>query len=165
MFSAILRLSKTFQFNKLRIQAFADIANLFNYRRMSLWNFGGSAGDRIYYYESLHLPKSDAYDNIPGNDRVGDYRKPGVDFQPIEIRGAIDYANDIGIEDVIYYDNASGLYLKYLNQKEAWIVVNEQEMNKILEDKAYIDMPNLTSFTFFDPRRVFFGLRISFDLQ
>ena len=164
-FNATLRLSKTFRLNKVRIQAFADIVNLFNRRRMSLTNFGGSPHDRRIYYETLHLPESDAYDNIPGNDRVGEYRKPGVEFQPIENKGIIDPAKDIGTEGIIYYDRTSRLYLKYLDQKETWIVVNDAEMNKILENKAYIDMPNLSSFTFFNPRYIFFGLRISFDLQ
>lgn len=27
---------------------------------------------------NLHLPQSDVYANIPGEDKVGDYRKPGI---------------------------------------------------------------------------------------
>jgi hypothetical protein len=34
-------------------------------------------------------------------------------------------------------------------------------MDKILSDKAYIDMPNITSFTFLNPRQIFFGIKVS----
>ena len=54
-FNAVLRFSKTFNVSKFKIQAFVDIDNLFNYKRMSLANFGPK-GDREFYYNSLHLP-------------------------------------------------------------------------------------------------------------
>ena len=72
--------------------AFMDANNLFDHRRMSLSNFTGKAGDQEYYLNSLHLPESDEYDNIPGDDRVGAYRKPGVDYQPMLPRGIIDFS-------------------------------------------------------------------------
>jgi hypothetical protein len=34
----------------------------------------------------------------------------------------------------------------------------------VLDDKAYIDMPNQETFTFLDPRKIFFGIRLSFDM-
>jgi len=43
-FDSILRFSKTFTFNKFRILVFMDINNVFNYKRMSLLNWG-EAGD------------------------------------------------------------------------------------------------------------------------
>ena len=36
------------------------------------------------------------------------------------------------------------------------------DVDQMLEDKAYIDMPNNTSFTFLNPRNVFFGIRLTF---
>ena len=161
--NTVLRFSKTFQFNKFRIQAFVDINNLFNYKRMSLANFGGKNDDGVLYWQSLHLPKSEAYDNIPGDDRYGDYRKAGVDYQPIEGRSMINYNSFIGESGVIYYDKSTEVYMEYVD--EAWTAVEKNRMNKILDEKAYIDMPNADSFTFLNPRQIFFGLRVSFDLQ
>ncbi|MDZ7261452.1 MAG: TonB-dependent receptor, partial [candidate division KSB1 bacterium] len=160
-FNAVLRLSKTFNISKFRIQAFVDINNLFNYRRMSLSNFGGRTGDRQYYYDSLHLPPSEAYDNIPGTDRIGTYRKEGVAYQPMFPRGAINYEQDTGDPGVIYYDKATGRYVEYVDG--AWRDVEKGRLKKILDDKAYIDMPNLDSFTFLNPRQIFFGIRVSFN--
>jgi len=37
-------------------------------------------------------------------------------------------------------------------------------MDKILEDKAYIDMPNPSTFWFLNPRNIYFGIRLSFNI-
>ena len=161
-FNSTLRFGKTFQIKKFRVQMFVDIDNLFNNKIMSLANFEDS-DDRKFYNQSLHLPESEDYDNIPGNDRMGDYRKAGVDYQPVEQKGFIDQVNDVGEPGVIYYENATGIYLNY--NEGAWAPVTKERMNKILEDKAYIDMPNHTCFTFLNPRQIYFGLRVSFDLN
>lgn len=162
-FDSVLRLSKTWNLKNLRIEGFIDIENLFNSRRMSLANFGGKPNDQILYYSSLHLPKSKAYDNIPGHDKVGDYRKPGVKYQPMYGRGKIDYETEIGEPGVIYYDMATQRYVEYVNG--TWQDVEKRRLKRILDDKAYIDMPAQTSLTFFNPRQVFFGIRISFDFD
>ncbi|MBN1780071.1 TonB-dependent receptor [bacterium] len=162
-YNTLLRLSKTVQLSKIRIMAFMDIDNLFNNKFMSMNNFGGRASDQQYYYDSLHLPKSDAYDNIPGDDRIGDYRKHGVPYQPMFSRGIIDEAVDEGDPGVIYYESTTGRYMEYVDN--AWQNVDKARMNKVLDDKAYIDMPNQDSFTFLDPRQIYYGLRISFDLN
>jgi len=44
-----------------------------------------------------------------------------------------------------------------------WQVVDRSRLQKVLDDKAYIDMPNLTTFTFLNPRNIFYGVRLSFD--
>jgi hypothetical protein len=134
------------------MQFFVDMNNALNTRR--LWNTGDQD-----YLSSLHLPKNPAYTNIPGNDKVGDYRKPGVEFQPME--NGVDF-NKPGKSRVIYYDNASRRYFEYVNNQ--WSEVEKNRIDKILKDKAYIDMPNASTFWFLDPRKVFFGLRLSFDL-
>jgi outer membrane receptor protein involved in Fe transport len=162
-FDSVLRLSKSLRLNKFRVEGFVDISNLFNYRRMSLANFGGKANDRELYNNSLHLPESNAYDNIPGDDRMGSYRNDDVDYQPMFPRGTIDYALDKGDAGVIYYDRSTKRYVEFVS--ETWQDVDKTRLNKILENKAYIDMPDQTSFTFFNPRQVFFGLRVSFDLN
>ena len=42
---------------------------------------------------------------------------------------------------------------------------DEARKKRILEAKAYIDMPNQKYFTFLDPRDIFFGLRLSFEIK
>jgi hypothetical protein len=37
-------------------------------------------------------------------------------------------------------------------------------MDQILKDKAYIDMPNMDFLVFLNPRDIFWGLKVSFDL-
>ena len=155
-FNGIMRFSKTFVVNKFRIQFIMDINNLFNTLR--LWGTGDQA-----YRVSLHLPESDDYDNIPGDDKVGDYRTPGVDFQPMEQRQVINTASDVGREGVIYYEGSSETYLEYVEGE--WSEVEAGRLDQILEDKAYIDMPNLSTFWFLNPRQIYFGLRLTFDLQ
>lgn len=42
---------------------------------------------------------------------------------------------------------------------------DEDRKKRILDTKAYIDMPNLEYFTFLNPRDIYFGLRLSFDIK
>jgi hypothetical protein len=154
-FNATLRLDKNFQIGKFNFNLFMDINNVFNTLR--LWNTGDQD-----YRRSLHLPKSKAYDNIVGNDKIGDYRKPGVEYQPMEYQAVIDPTKP-GKERAIYYEGSTGRYYEYAN--EQWSEVEKSRMDKILEDKAYIDMPNASTFWFLNPRRIFFGLRVSFNIS
>ncbi|MDZ7261908.1 MAG: TonB-dependent receptor [candidate division KSB1 bacterium] len=153
-FNTYLRLDKTLTFGKFRMQLFVDINNVLNTRR--LWNTGD-----YNYLASLHLPKSDVYTNIPGNDKVGDYRKPGVEFQPMEHVTRLDPRG--GNERAWYYEDASGKYFEWVNNQ--WVEVDKQRLDKALKDKAYIDMPNASTFWFLDPRKIYFGLRVSFDFS
>jgi len=160
-FNIDLRLNKTFNFNFLELMLFVDVRNVLNTKRLS----GGSfydARDMEFYINSLHLPKSDAYNNIPGDDRVGEYRKDGVEFQPI----ISDYSTVAGVSNPetrpFYYETSTGRYMQYLNGN--WQEVPQDKLNQVLDDKAYIDMPNNTSFNFLNPRQIFFGINLSFKL-
>jgi len=155
-----LLLSKTFDIKQFRITLLVDIRNVFNIKRLSGAGFYDGF-DQMFYLQSLHLPESPAYDNIPGNDRVGDYRKEGVPYQPIEQIGNLADVKDPN-PSVIYYDKTNKKYMNFING--AWSEVDSGRMKKILDDKAYIDMPNNTSFNFLNPRQVFFGINISFNL-
>ena len=159
-FNAVLRLSKVFNLHNLSVLVYMDVDNLTNYKQMSRANFGGKPSDREFYYQSLHLPKSSAYDNIPGNDRVGAYRKKGVAFQPMELRGSLDSPGEPG---VIYYYQETKDYWEYVDK--TWQPVDKPRIDQILRDKAYIDMPNLDSFTFLNPRQFFYGIRVSYDFR
>ncbi len=155
-----LQLSKTFDIDPFRITLLLDIRNVFNIKRLSGASFYDGF-DQLFYLQSLHLPESKAYDNIPGNDRIGDYRKEGVPYQPIEQVGNVGEISNPN-PSAIYYDRSKKKYMNYLNG--TWSEVESSKMQKILEDKAYIDMPNNSSFDFLNPRQVFFGINISFNL-
>jgi outer membrane receptor protein involved in Fe transport len=149
-----MRIDKTINIGRLDVTLFADVTNLLNTKR--LWGT-----DDKDYRASLHLPASDVYDNIPGNDKLGDYRKPGVEFQPIEYQAKIDPTMK-GKERPIYYEGSTGKYYEYKNQQ--WSEVDKARLNKVLDDKAYIDMPNQSTFWFLNPRNIYFGIRLSFNI-
>lgn len=154
------RLNKTFNFGQLNVMFFMEVRNVFNHKRLSGASFY-DVHDQRYYMESLHLPESDGYNNIVGEDRIGDYRLNGAAYQPIEQVGNI---NDIinPLSSVIYYDRTNKLYMNYV--EGSWSEVESGRMQKVLDDKAYIDMPNNSSFDFLNPRQIYFGINLSFNL-
>ena len=121
--------------------------------------------DYNFYMKSLHLPTSTAdelqYGNIPGDDGPGDYRKTGVDYVPMEWIANADNI-DSWNASAIYYNASTKKYLKYVNDE--WVEQSDSQMKQILDDKAYIDMPNHTYFNFLDLRRIFFGITLTFQL-
>ena len=158
-FNVDLRLNKTFNFKKINVMLFMQVSNVFNFKRLSGKGFYDGF-DQQFYFTSLHLPASSAYDNIPGNDRIGDYRPNGVSFQPIEQTG--NYSAETNIRPTaIYYNTPTKQYMRYVNN--AWSEVPSAEMQKILDNKAYIDMPNDDSVNFLDLRQIFFGVNLSFN--
>lgn len=152
-FNTTIRLDKTIKVGDFIFNLFMDMGNVFNTLR--LWD----TGDRNYI-ASLHLPKSNAYDNIPGDDKIGDYREPGVEFQPMEYQNVIDKTKG-GKTRPIYYEGSTGNYYQYTNGN--WVAVDQGKIDKVLDEKAYIDMPNASTFWFLNPRNIFFGLRVSFN--
>lgn len=161
-YDVILTLRKNIKINKILVTFFVDIDNAINVKRLSLAGFYDFE-DRLSYYESLHLPESSAYNNIIGDDLVGEFRELDVDYQPLENTQSL---QNIQIDDVqlnaIYYERSSGSYYEFLEGE--WMEVSQNRMNKILDEKAYIDMPNQTSFNFLNPRQIFFGLTVSYEL-
>ena len=106
---------------------------------------------------------SELHQYIPGDDNPGDFRKPGVEFRPIEIVGSLDEVGD-PVGRALYYtasggDMANGTYHQYVNGE--WQEANAAEVEQIIDTNAYIDMPNWKSWTFLDPRQFQFGLRIT----
>ncbi|MGE5859744.1 MAG: TonB-dependent receptor [Ignavibacteria bacterium] len=154
-FDVHLRLDKTIEIGKFDITFFMDMDNALN--NLRLWHNGDQD-----YMGSLHLPKSDAYPNIPGDDKVGDYREPGVEFQPLIGVDVWDQSHLPAPDRAWYYEISTGVYREYVNGQ--WSQVDKSRVDKMLEDKAYIDMPNQSTFWFLNPRRIFFGLRFSFNL-
>jgi hypothetical protein len=62
---------------------------------------------------------------------------------------------------LLYYVEETGSYMEY--QNGAWQTADPAFVGQVLKDKAYIDMPNASTFWFLDPRQIFFGVRLSFD--
>ncbi|HET6566774.1 MAG TPA: TonB-dependent receptor, partial [Rhodothermales bacterium] len=168
-----LRLTKQLNTPAGDVQLFADVSNLLNTRylyRNTAFVIGAGT-DFNDYMQSLHLDgdtfsqlpegQSPPYTNIPGGDKPGDYRKDGVAFQPIK-------AELSAPEDAPAADQArawvwaqdSGKYYQW--QGSSWTEVPSGDVKKVLDNKAYIDMPNITFTTFLNPRRVTLGIRYTF---
>ncbi|MFH0992477.1 MAG: TonB-dependent receptor [bacterium] len=157
-----LRVSKSFQIGGLNLQFFCDINNVLNLKQMTSYGFV-DATDFDTYMKSLHLPEefNKYYGNIPGDDRPMDYRKSGVEYQPMvfskDVKSiAAPYTRPI------YYDYTAQQYYRWINN--AWQLADQAEVDRVLADKAYIDMPNQDWFNFLNPRDIYLGVRLSFDL-
>ena len=128
--------------------------------------------DYNYYFYSLHLPvniatnlasDSSPYPNIPGKDRPGDFRKHGVEFVPME------WVPDIlkvghPHERPIYYNAKTNTYYQW-SSENGWFLVDDKYLDYVFNNKAYIDMPNQSYFSFLNPRDIFFGLTIYYHFK
>jgi hypothetical protein len=169
-YNVVLKLQKSLSIEDRKVTFFVEVNNLLNTKHLSLVGFQ-DFHDELAYFSSLHLPESSDYQNIVGDDRIGDYRDSDVDFQPIEQIGLIVQGSTTGDPGVIYYGSLSDAgelyednYYEYVESAEGgfWAEVSNSRMDKILDDKAYIDMPNQTSFNFLNPRQIFLGIQVSF---
>jgi len=160
-----MRLGKNFATRVGNAQFFVDFTNVLNIRHMyisgNIFNDGNS--DQQRYMQSLQLPEdvfpedSGAdYPRIYGDDKPGDYRNGGVAFVPILI-GALPESGDA---QPLYYVQEEGKYYEW--NGSAFVDADQGRVNQVLDDKAYINMPNRTFSTFLNPRNVFIGLRLSF---
>ncbi len=167
-----LRLSKTIVMKRFSLQFFADINNLFNGLRMSTAGIEGTSDQ--FYQASLHLPKSNAYNNIPGNDKFGEYRTPGTDWQPEVYQSEIQQKNGSFVaapDDIhaFYYEGSTGKYWRVVKDpatgSRSWVQVDQATIDKVNKDKAYINMPGASTFWFLNPRAIAFGIRLSLDIE
>ncbi len=171
-----LRLSKDFKYGRSRMQFFVDVSNVLNIKRLSSYGFVDPK-DRTAYYESLHYSsKTDGYEyfdysNIPGTDRPGDYRKTGAKFIPITAKKTYLSISDPNANDLYYFaDPVEGVhgkgYYRWVDNGAggSWIREDQSRIDRILADKAYIDMPNLTYFSFLSPRNIFWGIKLTLEL-
>jgi len=157
-----LKVSRVIYLENVSIKIFAEAFNLLNLKQFSGESFSDSY-DYDYYMKSLHLPASIGdklrYGNVPGKDQPGDVRKDGVDFVPIESVVRIESATPN--ERAIFYDQSQEVYFQYVDG--VWVEADDSTLNQVLDDKAYIDMPNQTYFTFLNPRDIFFGVNFSYN--
>ncbi len=182
-----MRFSKAFNTAIGQAQFFVDLTNVLNIRHM--YGFGGG-DDRQRYLRSLHLPdetfeglrdgKPTNYTLIPGDDKVGHFRDHGAPFVPIIPRGdgtlpetGVELSYDISEysphNSPLYYLPADcgegtafcgGTYFQWTGSD--FVEASSSVVEKVKDDKAYIDMPNTMFNTFLNPRNVFFGLRLRF---
>ncbi len=137
-----LRIQRDFKLNPLRVQFFADINNMFNFKLWPYLNNGPSGfvdgDDFLSYMRSLRLPenKVSEFNYTPangfGNDQPGDYRPDDVPFDPLESNP----------------DNDPTIARR-----------NQERIDK----KSYIDNPNMTYLQFLNPRDIFLGIKFNFD--
>ena len=156
-FNIDLRLNKNFKVGPTDIEFFVDVSNLLNTLHFSTAGYS-DFNDRIAYMESLHFDWEEGIQN--GDDRIGDYRVNGTTYIPMQSVADI---NKIESPEprVLYYDLISERYLQYSD--DAWIERSKSWVqNEVIEPKAYIDMPNLTYFTFLYLRDITFGIKVSF---
>jgi len=166
-----MRLSKNFRVGPANVQFFVDVSNLFNFRYFpGTYGFFGNY-DYDNYMKSLHMPDFPeqfrsliSYVNVPGEDRPGAVRKEGVTYQPIvavKLLTDLDKAENQHARP-FYYVAENGQYYQFVNgQRQA---VDPGKLEQVLDDKAYIDMPNQEAFTFLNPRNIFYGIRFSIEL-
>ena len=164
-----LRFAKNFSTIAGEAQFFADVTNVLNLRRLSRHGAWGPNFGFERYIESLHLPR-EVYENnegelvegapifIEGDDRPGDFRKPGAEFVPIVIQSDIASLPETGHERPLYY--VGGQYYEW--DGSAYVTADEGYVEQVLDDKAYIDMPAIEWKQFLNPRHVLFGLRLTF---
>ena len=157
------------------MQLFVDVNNLLQMKFMYFERpfailTGNPFVDYNAYMTSLHLPKEtfkNLADNevpylfIPGHDRPGDFRKPGVAFVPIRIvQNQRLLPRSPGNGNALYYVHNTATYFQFIN--DAWQPANSAFVQQVLDDKAYINMPDKNNQTFLNPRRVSVGVRFSF---
>jgi CarboxypepD_reg-like domain/TonB-dependent Receptor Plug Domain len=159
-----LKISKTINLGYVDVKFFADILNLSNTKNFSTVSFSDKFDYERYIY-SLHLPDSKTsplgYEGIPGSDEPGDVRKKGVAYVPMEWSANGTSAANWN-RDAVYYTADTGEYLEYNTSNSEWTQVSSSRLKKIKRDKAYIDMPNHSYFTFLNPRQIFFGVNLSY---
>ncbi len=189
-FGMDMKFAKDFRIsNTARLTVFADISNVLNIKNFSYYGIGDpylNPTDRNDYLESLHFKKA-VYDeltspHISGNDRIGDYRANGVDYQPMTYVNAptANFLKNADPGTYYYVGNLDALatlfpdvtfdestpdnerYVKVVDGE--WVRVEKSAIDQTISKKAYIDMPDNSSFTFLNPRDIFIGVKLSFDL-
>lgn len=157
-----LKIGKVFPLGSIDLKFFVDVNNLFNFKHFSGISFR-DIHDREAYFKSLHLPEDIAknlgYHNITGNDQPGDFRDYDVNFVPMEW---INTTDDITSPSTrpIYYVSSTKQYMQYTDGQ--WKQVDQSKVDQVLNDKAYIDMPNQSFFTFLNPRNIYIGFTINY---
>ncbi|MGH7495470.1 MAG: TonB-dependent receptor [bacterium] len=130
-----LRLSKGFRIANANVQFFMDVNNALNLKQMNA---------SVFDY---------GYGFVDGRDFDAYMRSLHL---PDEVAGKLGYGNIPG-------DDRPGDYRKgpYIPWDQNADEATKDEWRK---NKSYIDMPNFEFLTFLNPREIFWGLKIAFDV-
>jgi hypothetical protein len=147
-----------------RIGFFADVSNVINRRNFSIFNSGLIDGNDYFdYMNSLHL-SSDTWEEIglenqrvSGSDQPGDYRPSDIEYVPIEVYTTLPNS---GNSRALYYNSLENKYYQW--DGNTFVDADGNYVDQVLDEKAYINMPNQRFFNFLDPRTIRFGVRFSF---
>jgi hypothetical protein len=169
-----MRISKAIQFPMMEVQFFTDISNVLNRRELNQGAFSGRGF--LHYMTSLHLPKEtfeqvegEPYNFVYGDDKPGDFREYAVEYTPIQVTGvAEDGRPDISTRNLhprpLYYARPEGAdegtYYEWTGNE--WKKADADKVEYVLDNKAYIRMPHESTWTFLNPRRINFGIRVTF---
>ncbi len=114
-----LRLSRMLHIDKLQFQVYLDVNNLFNFKYLSYAGFADSY-DQEDYMSSLCFSWEEG--DKKGNDRIGDYRPDGVQYDPLEDNpgndAAITARNETRKKTRSYIDNPNIESLTFLNPRD-----------------------------------------------
>jgi len=182
-----IRLSKNFDTGIGRAQFFMDVTNVLNLKHMyfhpgGYYPFvGDSPSDWDYYMMSLHLPEDtwEEFDQMYlhpyGDDAPGDKRDEDVAFVPIESAKDLESLPDFVLDEeagtyeflesgrrVLGWAADDEKYYEFDKTTHTWKAADGSFVDDVLDDKAYIDMPNETYRTYLNPRSIMFGLRVWF---
>jgi hypothetical protein len=166
-YSFDFRITKSINFGRLNIELFADIYNLFNLKQLDYKAGFVDLNDYDYYMKSLHLPEkyrefASNYSFFAGNDKPGDIRKPGVEYQPLEYAKTLSSVTKPNTR-AFYFDESSNGYYQW--NGSTWNKVADSKIQEVMDNKAYIDMPNLEYTGFLNPRNIFWGIKFNFDIN
>lgn len=154
-----LRFAKDFSVGQTTAELFIDVYNVLNRKDLSSNGFFDGA-DQLAYYESLHFPESEFYDNIVGDDKVGVFRDEDIAFQPMErLFSEANPPADVN-ERAFYYATDTERWVVW--NGDAFVDADMDAVQQALDDKAYIDMPNQGFLTFLNPRDLYVGVRFNF---
>lgn len=135
-----LRASKGFKVSNVNCELVLTVTNILNIKRFYINGMSTTQYNR--YKESLCFPwESGEY---KGNDKWGEYRPAGVEYDPLET--------------LIDNDNPAYTAEEITQLNEEIMSRNEHRR----ETNAYIDQGWFTTPLFLNPRRVLIGLRINF---
>jgi hypothetical protein len=167
-----LRMSKDFNLDFGKLNLYVDFVNVLNFKYMFFGGIFEGTSDYEDYMCSLHMSESvfngftPTYVNVPGDDKPGDYREYDDTFVPIEA-----YSDEDGFPNrahrletdrrVLYYSKSTGNYYEF-NDDGDLELADKSFVNNVLENKLYIDMPNLRHRTFLNPLNLRFGISLSF---
>ena len=122
------------------------------------------------YMKSLHMDEGMVsaqfgYINGPGSDTPGDVRADGAAWTPIvAVNSTASITNPYAAGVATYYDASTKSFVEFSKTTNSWVAVDQSRIDKMNTDKSYIRMPSMPTLLFLNPRDIFYGVKLTFDL-